>query len=575
MVLSSSQIKERIQNPLNKTSIQIALQNEDRVRFHTKPAIKAEFASSYYNTFLKWVSSILPEDQFARFKSLLTFPLVTNEVCDAIFSELNKVFKSGNKRIESTFVRSEYAIEFNSFLDSVKFDEKFELLSKELMRNYINSIIVVDLPEEESLNNKPYFYDVQISAVIDIEVDSDGKILLIIFNDTSGKIISIDTEKYCVFIKQENEVSKETEIVFQSESFHELTFTPACFFWSSYLEKDNKALKQSPINKSLGSFDWFLFFVTARKYLELYASYPITSVLINECDYKNEQGNTCEGGKTKFITTTINGSEKIQTDTYIDCPECKNNKLIGPGSMIGVSVPSKDEPNLLEAVKRLPAERESLDYNQEEEERKKNLLILYNTGIKDSELKQAQNETQIIRGFESSQTILEHIALNIGKTHHFILDTFAKLMYKEYHVSTVVNYGDEFYEISEDSIKEEFTKTQDANLPEYEKDNIKKSYYNQKYKNDPRMISRMKILSDLEPFPNLSIEQVKNIYSENIDANIFSLKINFAKFVSIFESMNGDIVDFGSEIPYHAKIKIIESELLSYGQERKNKSEQS
>lgn len=574
MVLSSQQIKERIQKPQHKTEIQLAIQNEERVRFHSKTAAGPEFISSYYKTFKDWVQKLLPEDQFKVFLTLLTIPISTNEICDAIFSELNKVFKSGNKRIESTFVRSEFQIDFANFLQESRFEENFELHAKELMRNYINSIIVIDLPETSTDGPaQPYYYDINISSVQDIELDKDGNILMVLFKDKSGKYISVDTEKYCVFqCKDDNKESQSTDdYTLLLENFHQLGFTPACFFWSQSLDKNLKAIKQSPINKSLGAFDWYLFFHTSRKYLEMYASYPITSVIINDCEYKNEQGHTCEGGKVKYVTQMPeagNSSNLVDSTTYVDCPECKRNRLVGPGSMYGVTAPTKDEPNLLEAVKRLPAERESLDYNQEEEERKKNLLILYNTGIKDSDLKQAQNETQIIRGFESSQSILENVATNISKVHHFILHTYAKLRYSENHVSTVVNYGDEFYEISEDKVNEEYKIALEGTAPIYEIDTIRKQKYLQKYKNDPRMLARIKILQDLEPWPTMSIEQVLKLPEKFIDANIFSLKINLAKFVSIFESENGDIVDFASSgVSYSNKIKIIKQKLLEYGKE--------
>lgn len=574
MVLSAQQIKERIEEPKHLKQIQQAILNEERVRFHTKVAISVEHVSSYYPVFKKWVQDLLPDDQFKRFMQLLNLPLATNEICDSIYSELYKVFKSGNKRIEFTFVRSEYQIDFSTFLEETKFDEKFELHAKELMRNYHNSIIVVDLPAEQTESGpaKPYYYDVSISAVRDIETDKEGKILMLLFKDVSGNYISIDTEKYCVFtaIDEEKNSNKSEDYVLLSENYHGLGFAPACFFWSQSIDKNLKLIKSSPINKSLASFDWYLFFHTSRKYLEMYASYPITSVIINDCDYKNEQGHTCEGGKTKYVTKIKDSATNntIENETWVDCPACKNNRLVGPGAVYGVSAPSKDEPNLLEAVKRLPAERESLDYNQKEEERKKNLLILFNTGVKESDLKQAQNETQIIRGFESSQTILENVATNISKVHHFILHTFAKLRYNEYHVSTVVNYGDEFYEISEDEIKEDYKIALEGSAPIYEIDTIRKQIFAQKYKNDPRMQARIKILQDLEPWPTMSVEQVLKLPEKFIDAKIFSLKINLAKFVSIFESENGDIVDFASDgISYSKKIELIKQTLLEYGKD--------
>lgn len=567
MVLSANELKERIQKPVHKTEIQLAIKNQNRVNFHTKTAVSAEYLSPYYTTFKQWVEGLLPSDKQKRFLQLLTLPLSTNEVCDAIFSELNKAFKSNNKRIEVLFSRSEYKAEFNQYLEEIEFDKIFEQAAKELMRTGHNSLIVCDLPAlqegVEFVSARPYFYPVSIASIIDIELDSNQKVEYAIFKDASGKIISVDKEKYCVF----KNVDESTDYVIESEIPHELGYAPAEMFWKQTLDSKMPIIKASPINKSLGAFDWFLFFSTSRRYLEMYASYPIITSFINECEFKNEQGNPCEGGYTAYNLAGTQFYDEHNPNSFTKpCPACEKNKLIGPGTRIGVSAPSKDEPNLIDAVKVIPAERQSLDYNQEEEERKKNLLIYYNSGVKESDLKQAQNEMQIIKGFESSQSILENIADNLQSIHRFILDTYADLIFKEYHVATIANYGDEYYEISEDELQKEYEFANKNNAPVYIKETIRTQIFQQKYKNDPRMAERMKILRDLEPYPSLSIDEVLKLNEKLFDANIFSLKINLAKFVSIFESENGDIVEFASsDVPYSTKIETIKTTLLEYG----------
>ncbi len=571
MALSSEELKKRIQEPAHKTEIQLAIKNENRVNFHTKTAVSSEYLSPYYTTYKKWVEGLLPSDKHEKFLQLLTLPLSTNEVCDAIFSELFKVFKSNNKRIEVLFSRSEYKAEFFQYLDEIEFNAQFEQSAKELMRTGHNSLIVCDLPaitnEVDFTLARPYFYAVSISSILDIELKPNGKVEYAIFKDVTGKVITVDTEKYCVF---KCDSDNDSNYILEFQSFHNLGYTPAEMYWKQSIDSKMPIIKASPINKSLGAFDWFLFFSTARRYLEMYASYPIITSFINDCEYKNEQGNPCEGGYTAYNLPGTEFYDKVKNNSFTKaCPACEKNKLIGPGNHIGVSAPSKDEPNLIDAVKVIPAERDSLDYNQQEEERKKNLLIYYNSGVKESDIKQAQNEMQIIKGFESSQTICENIADNVAHIHRFILNTFADLMFGEYHTGTIANYGDEYYEISEDELQKEYEFANKTNAPVYVKENIRTQIFQQKYKNDPRMVERMRILRDLEPLPALSISEALDLVNKKIiDAKFFSLKINLAKFVSIFESENGDIVEFASiDVPYHKKIKIIETKLLEYGQE--------
>ena len=47
-----------------------------------------------------------------------------------------------------------------------------------------------------------------------------------------------------------------------------------------------------------------------------------------------------------------------------------------------------------------------------------------------------------------------------------------------------------------------------------------------------------------------------------LNVNYVKLKINFSEFVSRFERENIDIVEFGSALPLHEKIKIIKDKLL-------------
>lgn len=564
MVLSAQEIKTRITEPQAKTELQLAIQNEDRVKFHAKPAATPSVISPYYTKFILWIEQLLPADKVVRFKQLLLLPVASNEVCDAIFSELYKVFKSGNKRTETVFSRSEFNIEFAQFLEDTKFEQNFEAKAKQLMREGFNSVIVVDLPVTPQPKAIPYFYSVSIDSVIDVELDSNGRISLLLFKDSSGDYIAIDSEKYVVFKEVESEEQSKVDYQVFSENYHQLGFTPAQFFWDQALYTEHPIVKQSPINKSLGAFDWFLFFHTSRKYLEMYAAYPIITAIQNDCDYKNEQGNTCDGGRVLYSTETPTG----MLDTYAKCPSCEKRSFVGPGTLIGVSAPSKDEPNLLESVKVIPAEKESLEYNQKEEARKKDLLISYNAGIKDSDLKQAQNEMQITRGFESSQSILENIADNVAKIHHFILSTYAKLLFADNHKSTTVNYGDEFYQVSIDTLETELKNAQASNAPVYVVETIRKQMHAQKYRNDPRMVERMKILRDLEPYPSLSTKEVLELPENFFDAQKFSIKTNLAKFVSMFESENGDIVDFASlGVPYSKKLNIITQKLIEYGKE--------
>ena len=82
------------------------------------------------------------------------------------------------------------------------------------------------------------------------------------------------------------------------------------------------------------------------------------------------------------------------------------------------------------------------------------------------------------------------------------------------------------------------------------------------------MLQRLKILKKLEPYANLTNDQVDTMLtSNNISLEYFVLKYNFAMFVSKFEDENGSIVEFGEALSPSKKIETIFNQLLYYANE--------
>ena len=75
------------------------------------------------------------------------------------------------------------------------------------------------------------------------------------------------------------------------------------------------------------------------------------------------------------------------------------------------------------------------------------------------------------------------------------------------------------------------------------------------------------ILIDVEPYPDLSWQQMQAAQLNIVDEQNFVLKLNFTTFVSRFEQENGNMVTFGSLIDYKTKIETIKKTLLSYGKD--------
>ncbi len=85
-----------------------------------------------------------------------------------------------------------------------------------------------------------------------------------------------------------------------------------------------------------------------------------------------------------------------------------------------------------------------------------------------------------------------------------------------------------------------------------------------RFKNNPEKLARMRIFCDIEPYQTWSIEDLIASEIYTCDEQNFIIKSNFSTFVSRFELENGNIVNFGSLIPYSQKISIIKQKFIEY-----------
>ena len=117
-------------------------------------------------------------------------------------------------------------------------------------------------------------------------------------------------------------------------------------------------------------------------------------------------------------------------------------------------------------------------------------------------------------------------------------------------------------------------------MPENELSDLYDLLIETKYKSDPRKIERIKILTNLNPAPFNTMDEVyakmdKGLFG-GIDAMI---KANFEKYINRFERENIDIVTFGSDaieqgtMSFNSKIDKIYSTLKKYAEDEKSEND--
>ena len=564
MGLELNQIKQILQKPTKRQLIQKAVNLQRRLRFHTETNVAVSDINQPASLFLDWVKSLLPKDKYNIFLQLFRFPLSTPAVVEDVYRELERVFYSRNSSSSYQFTDSELSEDWAEYRKSnLNEPDIWKTTGWKKMQVSPNSILVVDLPQiQTSSRPEPYFYWLEIDAVIDYEISKDNVFEWLIFKQPENRIAVFDNNSIRVF--QLNEKNEIQSII--SEAFHDLGYCPARFFWSSQLNECSNDLKKNPITKELSNLDWYLFFALSKQHLDLYAPYPIYSAYEADCNFENnETGDYCDGG---FLRNE-KGEFKIMANGMVEkCPCCSEKRIAGPGSFLEVPVPNQSEgiADMRNPVQITTIDKDSLDYNVSECVRLKNEIIVsvVGSGGNVSE-KEAINETQVAANFESKTSVLNALKTNFELAQKFVEDTVCKLRYGNAFISSSISWGTEFYVFTVAELYAKYKQAKENGASNSELDAISQQILEVEYRNNPLVLQRMLILKQLEPYPHKTLDEVLKLFEKSLlNENLVKLKINFSTLVERFERENINIIEFASNKPMREKIDIINNKLLEY-----------
>ena len=566
MALELNQIKQILQKPTKRQTIQKAVNMQRRLCFHTETNIAVSDINQPTTVFLDWVRRLLPKDKYNIFLQLFKFPLPTPAVVEDVYRELERVFYSRNSSSSYQFTDSELAEDWALYRKSnLNEPEVWKTMGWKRMQVSPNSILVIDLPQVQTTSRpEPYFYWLEIDAVVDYQLSKQDENLFewLVFNQPEHRIAVFDDTSIRVY--QLNEKNEIQSLV--SEAQHDLGYCPARFFWSTQLNEKNKDLKKNPITKELSNLDWYLFFALSKQHLDLYAPYPIYSAYEADCNFENnETGDYCDGG----FLRNAKGEYKILNDGTLEkCPCCSEKRIAGPGSFLEVPIPNQSEgvADMRNPIQITTIDKDSLDYNVNECARLKNEIVIsvVGSGGTVSE-KEAINETQVTANFESKTSVLNALKTNFELAQKFVEDTVCKLRYGGAFISSSVNWGTEFYVFTVTELYSKYKQAKENGASNSELDAISQQILEVEYRNNPLVLQRMLILKQLEPYPHKTLDEVLKLYEkELLNENLVKLKINFSALVEKFERENINIIEFASNKPMREKIDIINKKLLEY-----------
>jgi len=573
MALASNLVKQRVEGPEKKQTIAKAVNHEERLKFHAESYLYPSGISKPLTQFLDWVRELLPKDKFSIFVSLFKLPVLTVDLTETIFNELERVFDGRNAAVNYQFESPDLLDDWEEYrTEKLKEPSVWREKAWDQIKSGINSVIVIDLPREQlDMRPEPYFYFLDIRNVIDYSFRND-RIEWIIFKCREGEITVIDDEHYQVFTLDGNgQVAGEAIL----EEAHELGYCPAQFLWSDSLTKEEPDLKKSPLSAQLSNLDWLLFYSISKRHLDLYAPYPIYSAYEADCDFQNnETGDYCDGG---YLRGDDDNYKVLRDGGVMQCPVCAEKRLAGVGAFIEVPAPqSKEDPDLRNPVSITQIDKASLEYNVEEVTRLGDHIFNSVVGVGgDVTAKKAVNEKQVIANYESRSTIINALKQNIEKARRFTAETICRLRYGNEFNSASINLGTEFYIYTIDDLYEQYKAAKANGSSEAELDQINSQILETEYRNNPNLMQRMLVLKHLEPYRHYTLEELMKMGEKNwIDPLLLQIKINFNRFVDKFERENMNVVEFGSQIEFNKKIENITNTFIDYvKQEQKQRGQ--
>lgn len=564
MALDLNQIKQILQKPSKRQTIQKASLLQKRLRFHTETNTAVSDINLPTLNFIDWVNHLLPKDKFNTFLHLFKFPLPTPAITEDVYRDLERVFNSRNSSSSYQFSNGEMYDDWQKYKrENLHEPEIWKTVGWNKMKVSPNSVLIVDLPQSQtSLYPEPYFYWLDIENVIDYETSDGTELNWIVFKQPGNRVAVFDDTFMRVYqLNEKNEISG-----LVVESVHNLSYCPARFFWSTPLNEKYRDIKKNPITKELSNLDWYLFFSISKRHLDLYAPYPIYSAYAADCNFENnETGDYCDGG---FLRNS-KGEYKILADGSVEkCPCCSEKRIAGPGSFLEVPIPSQAEgvADLSNPVTITTIDKESLDYNVNECERLKKDIILSIVGSDGNvSEKEAINETQVAANFESKTSVLNSLKTNFESAQKFVEDTICRLRYGEAFLSSSINWGTEFYVYTVKELYDKMDQAKSNGASDAELDAITQQIIEVEYKNNPLLMQRMLLLKQIEPYPHKTQDQILSLYEKGLaDKYKMLIKLNFSSYIDKFERENINIIAFGINIPIKQKIEIIYNKLLEY-----------
>lgn len=248
-----------------------------------------------------------------------------------------------------------------------------------------------------------------------------------------------------------------------------------------------------------------------------------------------------------------------------ECPICSSKNFTGPGTVLDVPIPTKDQQSLAPPVGMVQPDIDSLKHNDEAIEKLEKSIYEAAVGSSyDLLAKEAVNQDQVKAGFEARTQVLQKFKLNFEEAMCWVFTTVGKGLIGDTYKGCDVNLGTEWYLVPDQIIKAEYEQTIKGEASSLFADAILDEYINTKYQNNPGQIEKFKIIQAIDPAIHQTTEVLTTLQTEGIiTREEKAFKMNMWRYIRDFEMLYGPIENYLPELEFQQRVELIKNLIFS------------
>jgi hypothetical protein len=561
MGLEKEQLKEIIQNPINRQFLSAACFHEQRLQMHLDTSISKPADNVAFQGWLRYIGDIAQDnDKFELFQQLIKYPLVSTSLTNNIYRRFRKVFHGADSRRDFRFNNETNKADFIGYIS--KYKNFFNEQGFKYFKLNPNGFVCIDYPVTQIKGKSEPFIDfVNVNQIHDASVNSNASVNWVLIDLGGQKYKLIDNEKFAIVDHQGNIITDNEGN--ESVLFHNLGFTPVRQFWTSNINNNNLFLKDVPLNASLGECDFLLSADVGKENVDLYAKFPYLSILENDEDYEDyettdnvntnlsgngEGGYTRNGVSNNYVTDSQASYNSRLESNYNSPRQNKDKKSMRlAGTIFSRRSPKENEVDTPTPFEIITPDTNILKHLTEDVEYRENKIYANTVGTprqtegNDS----AKNEKQVQSQYEGQLDVILGIKKNFEALEEWVYKTIALMRYESEDIEININYGTRFFIKSVDELEQELKTAKELGASEGFILSLIEEVIDTKYKNSPSEAKKQKLLLALDPFPSMSIMEIADLIKAGVPImqEDLVLKTNFGSLIGELERKRNEVLE--------------------------------